>query len=66
MDMKNNLMQIRLEKNLSTNQLALLSGVSQSQITRIENNYISNVSLITAWRLAKALDVDIFDIFIME
>lgn len=66
MDMKNNLMQIHLEKNLSTNQLALLSGVSQSQITRIENNYISNVSLITAWRLAKALDVDIFDIFIME
>lgn len=64
--MKNNLMQIRLDKNLSTNQLARLSGVSQSQITRIENNYISNVSLITAYKLANALDVDIFDIFIME
>lgn len=66
--MENNLQKIRWEKDLSVNQLSQLSGVSTSEITNIENNRIKvfNIKLITAYRLSKALCVQVWDLFRLE
>lgn len=61
--MKNNLQKLRWEKNWSQLQLALRSGVPQSAISDIENNTTSNPGVYTALRLAKALSVNVEDIF---
>ncbi len=64
--MRTRLQQIRWQKDISTAQLSIKSGVSKSEITKIENGYVATVLLDTAYRLAKALDVEIFYLFIME
>ena len=61
--MKNNLKQIRWENNLTVNQLAKLSGVSHSQITKIENGDTKDVELQTAYKLSSALNVSVYDLF---
>ena len=61
--MKNNLQKIRWEKNMSVNQLSKLSKVSHSQITKIENGYVNDISLTTAYKLSCALDVSVYDLF---
>lgn len=61
--MKNNLKQIRWENNLTVNQLAKLSGVSHSQITKIENGDTNDVELQTAYKLSSALNVSVYDLF---
>ena len=64
--MKNRVQEIRWHKNLTLKQLSQLSGVSISEISKIENNELRNVTLLTAYRLSKALKVDILELFIME
>ena len=60
--MKNRLQELRWKKNWSQLQLARISGVAQSQISRIENKEeIPNV--LVALKLAKALRVKVEDIF---
>jgi len=63
--MKINLAQIRQEKQLTTRQLAKLSGVSHAQITQIENGN-SNPTISTMCKLAKALNVKITELFICD
>ena len=62
--MKNNLQEIRWDKNWSQKYLSLRSKVPQSVISEIENgNEIPNV--LTALKLAKALSVKVEDIFML-
>lgn len=56
--------QIRKTQNISSWRLASISGVSHSQILRIENGYESP-TLKTLLRIADALGVDIKDTFIV-
>lgn len=53
---------IRRSKGLSMEKLAALSFFEYSQISRIELGQI-NTSLDTVFKLAKALDVDVKDLF---
>ena len=50
--------QIRLSKGFTTRQLAELSGISKSQITRIENNQ-QVPTIDTLCRIAEALGVPV-------
>lgn len=52
---------IMYEKNLSSRQVAVLTGVSKSTIDRISNNRVSPTAD-TLERLAKGLNVRIFDL----
>lgn len=61
--MKNNLQELRWEKDWSQEQLARKSGVSRSLISAIENHTEMNPSVATALRLAHALNVNVEDIF---
>lgn len=61
--MKNRIMQIRHEQNLSMTELARLSGVSRTHLWRIENE-ISEPSFKTMTRIAKALKTDLWDVFL--
>lgn len=60
--MKNNLQKVRWEKNWSQKMLSQKSQVPQSVISSVENG-LTLPSLITALRLAKALGVNVEDIF---
>lgn len=48
--------EVRIEKNLTLEQLAALSGVSKSMINYAENN-LNDIGVKTLCKLAKALDV---------
>jgi len=61
--MKNNLKEIRWKQNLSVLQLSKISGISHSQITKIENGYIKDVTLQTAYKLSSALNVSVYELF---
>lgn len=61
--MKNNLQQLRWDRNLSQQQLSIKSGVKRSIISNIENGYTANPSVLTVLKLAKALNVKVEDIF---
>jgi DNA-binding XRE family transcriptional regulator len=56
------MIQIRLEKGLSVNKLAWMSGVSPSAITFIENGTHSP-TLKTFLRIATALEVDVAHLY---
>lgn len=60
----NRLQEIRWEKNLSQEQLAIKSGVNRATISYIETSLTNNPRLKTARNLSQSLGVDIFDIFI--
>lgn len=60
--MKNELRAIRTKTDISIENLAKKSGVSSSEISRIENN-ITSPHLETMCKLARALGVDVWDIF---
>lgn len=64
--MENRLQELRWIKGWSQQQLSDRSKVSKSTIGGLENGKIKHPSLETAYRLAKALKVDIMDIFYME
>ena len=56
------LAQIRTERHITTAALAKKSGVSQSTITRIENN-MEDPRLLTLVAIARALHVTITDLY---
>lgn len=53
---------IRKEKGISSQQLEYLSGVSQSNISRIESNDISP-TIDTLLKLCKALEISVLELF---
>ena len=53
---------IRTEKGLSLKKLEALSGVSRTQLWRIENG-LSDPTLSTMRKIARALKSDIWDVF---
>lgn len=58
-----NAKRIRLEKGMTQLELTLRSGIASSQITNIERTFdVENLSLKTVCRIAKALDVKIWDV----
>lgn len=61
MDIGNRLKQIRIHKGLSGEALELLSGVSQSTISRIELNKTSP-SIATLEQLCNALEINVRDL----
>lgn len=61
--MKNNLKEIRWKNNLTVVQLSKLSGVSHSEITKIENGNIKSITLRNAYKLSSALNVSVYDLF---
>jgi transcriptional regulator with XRE-family HTH domain len=54
--------QRRLELNLSQETLSLDANVPRNQVGRIERNEI-NTSIITLFRICKALDIELKDLF---
>lgn len=60
--MKIYLQEIRWKKDYSIDQLAKASGVSNAQISRIENG-LTMPTIETLCRLAKALNCDVTDLF---
>lgn len=61
--MKNNLQKIRWEKNLTLQQLSTTSGISMSELNKIENIETIDIYLSTAYRIANALNVRLEEIF---
>lgn len=59
---KSYLYQVRHKKGLTLEGLALISGISKSEINNIENNMVSP-RLDTLYHLAKALNCSITDLF---
>ncbi len=56
------LKQVRQKKQVTLNKLSEKSGISKTHINDIENN-IKSPSLLVAIRLAKALDVEITELY---
>lgn len=56
------LKQVRQRKNVTLNRLSEKSGISTTHINDIENN-IKGPSLLVMIQLAKALDVDITELY---
>lgn len=61
--MENNLQKIRWERDLTEEQLSLKSGVSRSTICQIENKVVVNPTTETSCRLARALGIDVLDLY---
>ncbi len=57
-----NLRALREERNLSQTKLEAIAGLSKNQVWRIENGEV-NTTISNLKLLAKALDVDIFQLF---
>ena len=57
--------QIRNEKGLSQFQLSVDADLTKNQIGRIERAE-HNTSLVTLSRIAEALDVSLYDLFLFE
>lgn len=53
----------RTERGLTQAELAKLSGVSQQNISLIENKQITNVGILTLEALSKALKCKVFDLY---
>lgn len=64
--MKNKLSEIRWRKGWSQAALARRSGVAKSTICEIENGNITNPSLEVAFKICKALNLKVEDVFFME
>lgn len=61
-DFGNHLRKLRKEKSLTQEKLAFKIGLEISQISRIERGLL-NTSISTAYEIAKALDLDLKDLF---
>jgi transcriptional regulator with XRE-family HTH domain len=59
------LKELRLKKNMSLRELEMKSGVSKTQLNSIELNE-KEPTITTLVRIAKALDVDIKDLYKVE
>ena len=60
--MKIYLAQVRYRKGISGRQLSKMTGIARSYINKIENEF-SNPSINVLCRLARALGVEITDLF---
>ena len=56
---------LRLQNNFTLDQLARKSGVSKSILSQIERD-LSNPTLATIWRITKALESSLEDVFISK
>lgn len=63
--MKNNLEQLRKNKNVKQEELATVLKVSRQTISSLENGRY-NPSILLAFKIARYFDVKIEDIFIYE
>lgn len=61
--MRNNLQKIRWEKNLTLQQVSVASNVSVSELSKIENMETVDIYLSTAYKIAKALNVSLEELF---
>jgi transcriptional regulator with XRE-family HTH domain len=57
--------QIRKEKNLIQLDLEVKSGISRTDISKIENG-LKNVEFLTIIKIAEALDIAVADLFIYD
>ena len=62
---KNNLYEVLLKKHMSCRDLARLSGISKSEINKIEN-FESDPRQSTMIAIARALNMDVTDIFNLD
>ncbi|PCF35682.1 hypothetical protein B5C00_01470 [Staphylococcus delphini] len=58
----NNMKELRINKNLKQKELARITGLSTSAISLFENNK-STPSMISAYKIAKALNVSMEKLF---
>lgn len=65
MEVENRIREFRKEKNLSQAKLAKLVGLKRRSIMAYENNTISP-TLETAYKIAKVLDKDFTEVFILK
>lgn len=61
--MKNRLKEIRWRKGWSEAELARRAGVAKSTICAIENGTVKHPSIDVAYKLCKALKMDVWEIF---
>lgn len=61
--MENKVWYYRDKANLSVNQLSRKTGITPSEITKIENGQTNDVMLSNAIRLSNSLNVDIYELF---
>lgn len=61
--MKNNLQKCRWEKNMTLKQLSISTGVSVSELNKIENNDVKDIYYSTACKIAKALKLPVETVF---
>lgn len=64
--MRNRIQLFRWKKGWSQQQLANKSGVSKSVISSLENQRTLHPTIDVAYKLSKALEVYVFDIFYEE
>ena len=60
----NRLKEIREERNMSQVKLAELSGITRQTIAKIESNPQANIKVDTLKKLAHALSVEFYEIFL--
>lgn len=62
--MRNQLAELRKQKNLTQEQLASAAGITRNYISKIENGNDVNISLKVLSRIAQKLGVKMDDIFL--
>ena len=65
MSIQNRIRSLRFEKGMTQEELAIRVGVSRQTIMSIENGN-TNPSVLLAFKVAKALDAQITDVFSVE
>ena len=63
--MKNRLKELRIERNMSQEELSELSGISRTTLSKIENNEEVNVNTRTIAKLAEVFNVKPSEIFLL-
>lgn len=64
--MKNKVKQYRIERDLTQEELALLSNVSRPIISDLENNKKTDLKLSIMRKIAKALKQDVTEVFFLN
>lgn len=65
MTVRNRIRMLRFEKRMTQEELAVRTGVSRQTIMSIENGH-TNPSVLLAFKIARALDMPITDVFSAE
>ncbi len=64
-ELKNAIRRLRFDRNMTQEELALRTGVSRQTIMSIERGR-TNPSILLAYKIATALNVDVNEVFFME